>query len=253
MRGFESYYDEKKELNRRINLDFADAGVRFEDIDLAFVDADSKIGAGTFVGACVEIRAGTSIGKDCRIEKGSTLISSKVGDGCTIGQHSRVEDAEVADGADIMQSVITGSSVGERTSVGPFAFVRPGSRVGADCRIGDFVEIKNSLIGDGTKVSHLTYVGDSDLGSGINIGCGVVFVNYDGKEKHRTQVGDGAFIGCNVNLIAPVTVEEGAYVAAGTTVTRDVPAGSLSVGRASEKNIEGWVEKRGLLGRKEEK
>jgi bifunctional UDP-N-acetylglucosamine pyrophosphorylase/glucosamine-1-phosphate N-acetyltransferase len=253
MRGFETYYNEKKELNRKINLDFADAGVRFEDIDLAFIDADAKIGVGTFIGACVEIRSGTVIGRNCTIEKGSTLISSKTGDGCSVGQHSRLECAEIADGVDIMQSVITDCFIGEGTSIGPFAFIRPGTRIGADCRIGDFVEIKNSNIGDGTKISHLTYVGDSDLGGNVNLGCGVVFVNYDGMEKHRTKVGDGAFIGCNVNLIAPVTVEDNAYIAAGTTVTRDVPAGSLIVGRADEKNIEGWVEKRGLLKRKETK
>ncbi|MDR1042982.1 MAG: UDP-N-acetylglucosamine diphosphorylase [Clostridiales Family XIII bacterium] len=251
MSGFESYYEDKKELNRRINLDFADAGVRFEDVDMAFVDADASIGAGTFIGVCVEIRAGSAIGKNCTIEKGSTVVKSKIGDNCTVGQHSRVEGAEIADGVDIMQSVITESAVGEDTSVGPFAYIRPGSRIGAGCRIGDFVEIKNSVIGDGTKVSHLTYVGDSDLGRDINLGCGVVFVNYDGKEKHRSSVGDGAFIGCNVNLIAPVNIEDNAYIAAGTTVTRDVPAGSLSVGRAQEKNIEGWVEKKGLLKGKE--
>ncbi|MDR2162392.1 MAG: UDP-N-acetylglucosamine diphosphorylase [Clostridiales Family XIII bacterium] len=253
MRGFESYYDEKKELNRRINLDFADAGIRFEDIDMAFIDADVKIGAGTFICIGVEIRSGTVIGRDCRVEKGSTIISSNIGDGCTVGQHSRLESVEIADRVDIIQSIITDSVVGDRTSVGPFAYVRPGSRIGSDCRIGDFVEIKNSFIGDRTKISHLTYVGDSDLGSDINLGCGVVFVNYDGRDKHRTKVGDGAFIGCNVNLIAPVTIEDNAYIAAGTTVTRDVPAGSLSVGRASEKNIKGWVEKRGLLKRKERK
>jgi bifunctional UDP-N-acetylglucosamine pyrophosphorylase/glucosamine-1-phosphate N-acetyltransferase len=251
MSGFESYYEDKKELNRRINLDFADAGVRFEDVDMAFVDADASIGGGTFIGVGVEIRAGSVIGKNCAIEKGSTVIKSKIGDNCTVGQHSRLEGAELADGVDIMQSVITESAVGEDTSVGPFAYIRPGSKIGSGCRIGDFVEIKNSVIGDGTKVSHLTYVGDSDLGRDINLGCGVVFVNYNGKEKHRSRVGDGAFIGCNVNLIAPVNIEDNAYIAAGTTVTRDVPAGSLSVGRAEEKNIEGWVEKRGLLKGKE--
>jgi bifunctional UDP-N-acetylglucosamine pyrophosphorylase/glucosamine-1-phosphate N-acetyltransferase len=247
MSGFESYYDEKKELNRRINLDLADAGVRFEDIDMAFIDADVVVGEGTFVGPGVEIRAGSVIGRNCTIEKGCTIIRSRTGDGCTVGQHSRLEDADIASGANIMQSVITESEVGEDTGVGPFAYIRPGSRIGARCRIGDFVEVKNSVIGDDTKVSHLTYVGDSDLGSQINVGCGVVFVNYDGREKHRTTVGDGAFIGCNVNLVAPVSIEDNAYIAAGTTVTRDVPAGSLSVGRAKDRNIEGWVEKRGLI------
>jgi bifunctional UDP-N-acetylglucosamine pyrophosphorylase/glucosamine-1-phosphate N-acetyltransferase len=248
----ESYYDEKKRKNRRSNLAFADAGVRFEDIDLAFIDAEVTIGAGTFIGPGVEIRAGSVIGKDATIENGSVILSSKIGDGCYIGQHSRIERAEIAARTRVMQSVITESSVGEGTSVGPFAYLRPGSSIGENCRIGDFVEIKNSVIGDRTSVSHLTYVGDAVLGKDINLGCGVVFVNYDGREKHRSQVGDGAFIGCNVNLIAPVVIGDNAYVAAGTTVTRDVPPGSLSVARAEEKHIKDWVERRGLLQRKGE-
>jgi bifunctional UDP-N-acetylglucosamine pyrophosphorylase/glucosamine-1-phosphate N-acetyltransferase len=253
MHEFESYYNDKKEMNRRINLDFADAGVRFADIDMAFIDADVTIGAGTVIGPGVEIRAKSVIGKDCTIENGAVILASEIGDGCSIGQYSRLDRAEIADRARIMQSVITESSVGEGTGVGPFAYIRPGSIIGVNCRIGDFVEIKNSVIGDRTSVSHLTYVGDAILGKDINLGCGVVFVNYDGREKHRTKVGDGAFIGCNVNLIAPVVVEDRAYIAAGTTVTRDVPAGSLSVARPKEKNIEGWVERRGLLKGKGEK
>jgi bifunctional UDP-N-acetylglucosamine pyrophosphorylase/glucosamine-1-phosphate N-acetyltransferase len=141
-------------------------------------------------------------------------------------------------------SVLTECAVGEGSTVGPFAYLRPDADVGKNVKIGDFVEIKNSRIGDGTKVSHLTYVGDSDLGENINLGCGVVFVNYDGREKHRSVVGEGAFIGCNVNIVSPVNVGENAYIAAGTTVTTDVPAGSLSVGRARTKHIPGWVERR---------
>ncbi|MDR0595925.1 MAG: UDP-N-acetylglucosamine diphosphorylase [Clostridiales Family XIII bacterium] len=252
MAEFEQYYDEKRETNKRINLDLADAGVRFEDICMAFIDADVTIGEGTYVGAGVEIRAGSVIGRDCTIEKASTIISSNVGDGSLIGQNSHIERAEIDNNVKIIQSTVADSRIGEGTAVGPFANIRPGSDIGEGCRIGNFVEIKNSVIGNGTKVSHLTYVGDSDVGGGVNLGCGVVFVNYDGKEKHRTRVGDGAFIGCNVNLIAPVSVEDGAYIAAGTTVTRDVPAGSLRVGRPDEKNIEGWVERRGLLKEKSE-
>ncbi|MDR3225628.1 MAG: UDP-N-acetylglucosamine diphosphorylase [Clostridiales Family XIII bacterium] len=252
MAEFETYYDEKRETNRRINLDLADAGVRFEDIYMAFIDADTSIGAGSYIGVGVEIKSGSVIGKDCMIEKGSTVIASKIGDGSTIGQHSRIERVEIADGVNIMQSMITDSSIGAGSSVGPFAYIRPDSTIGENCRIGDFVEIKNSVIGDDTKISHLTYVGDSDVGKEVNLGCGVVFVNYNGKEKNRTKVGNGAFIGCNVNLIAPVNIEDSAYIAAGTTVTRDVPAGSLSVGRPEERNIEGWVEKRGLLKERNE-
>jgi len=252
MAEFERYYDEKRETNRRINLDLADAGVRFEDIYMAFIDADTSIGGGTFISADVEIRSGSVIGKDCTIEKGCTIIASTIGDGSTIGQHSRIEGAQIAEGVNIMQSFVTDSSIGAGTNVGPFAYVRPDSNIGENCRIGDFVEIKNSVVGDDTKISHLTYVGDSDLGREINLGCGVVFVNYNGKEKNRTKVGDGAFIGCNVNLIAPVNIEDNAYIAAGTTVTRDVPSGSLSVGRPEERNIEGWVAKRGLLKERDE-
>ena len=140
-------------------------------------------------------------------------------------------------------------AVGAGTTVGPNAYLRPGTRVGAHCRIGDFVEIKNSTIGDGTKVSHLTYVGDADLGEGINLGCGVVFSNYDGKSKYRCTVGDRAFIGCNVNLVAPVTVGEDAYVAAGSTVTKDVPAGALAIARSRQANLAGWVAARKAEGK----
>jgi bifunctional UDP-N-acetylglucosamine pyrophosphorylase/glucosamine-1-phosphate N-acetyltransferase len=113
-------------------------------------------------------------------------------------------------------------------------------------KIGDFVEVKNSKVGDGTKISHLTYVGDADLGKDINLGCGVVFVNFDGKEKRRSRVEDGAFVGCNANIIAPVRIGRGAYVAAGTTVTADVPAGALAIARSEMAVKEGWAVRRGF-------
>ena len=121
--------------------------------------------------------------------------------------------------------------------------------MGNHCRIGDFVEIKNANIGNGTKVSHLTYVGDADLGERINLGCGVVFSNYDGKRKHRSTVEDDAFIGCNVNLVSPVRIEKGAYIAAGSTITKDVPAGALSIARSRQGNLEGWVAARKAEGK----
>jgi bifunctional UDP-N-acetylglucosamine pyrophosphorylase/glucosamine-1-phosphate N-acetyltransferase len=161
-----------------------------------------------------------------------------------VEHHSRVSDTIIGAGAAVLASVLTKCVVGENSTVGPFAYLRPDADVGSNVKIGDFVEIKNSRIGDGTKISHLTYVGDSDLGENINLGCGVVFVNYDGREKHRSVVEDGAFIGCNVNIVSPVTVGENAYIAAGSTVTTDVPAESLSVGRARTKNIPGWVSRR---------
>ena len=143
------------------------------------------------------------------------------------------------------ESTLTDSSVGDYTNVGPYAYVRPGSRIGSHVKIGDFVEVKNAVIGNDTKISHLTYVGDAEVGERVNLGCGVVFVNYDGKNKFKTVVEDDCFVGCNVNLISPVRVEKGAYVAAGSTITKDVPAGALGVARERQTNIEGWVERKG--------
>jgi bifunctional UDP-N-acetylglucosamine pyrophosphorylase/glucosamine-1-phosphate N-acetyltransferase len=241
----------EREERIRFNRTLAERGVTFADIETAYISADSVIGAGTEIGPCVTVEAGSEIGSGCAIGQGCVVSASRIADGAKIEQGSRIVDSVVGADTTVLMSVLTGCSVGGNTTVGPFAYLRPDADVGANARIGDFVEIKNSRIGDGTKVSHLAYVGDADLGENINVGCGVVFVNYDGKEKHRSSVGDGAFIGCNVNVVSPVTVGESAYVAAGTTVTRDVPAGSLSVGRAGTKNIAGWVERRGLLKGKE--
>lgn len=131
--------------------------------------------------------------------------------------------------------------IGSDCSVGPFAYLRPGTRVGDGVKLGDFVEIKNSTLGSRTSVSHLTYIGDSDVGEGVNFGCGTVTVNYDGKSKARTTIGNGAFIGCNTNLVAPVTVGEGAYTAAGSTITEDVPPHALAIARERQVNKESWI------------
>ena len=140
--------------------------------------------------------------------------------------------------------------MGKGTKVGPFAYLRPGCTIGENCKVGDFVEVKNSSLGDGSKASHLTYIGDSDVGRDVNIGCGVVFVNYDGTNKHRSNIGDGAFIGCNTNLVSPVSVEDGAYIAAGSTITEDVPKDSLAIARQRQRNIEGWAREKGLYKKK---
>lgn len=155
------------------------------------------------------------------------VVDSQIGSGVVL-DNVKCEHAQVMDGADI----------------GPFVHIRPNSKVGERVHLGNFVEVKNSTVGTGTKVSHLTYVGDSDVGSGVNFGCGCVTVNYDGRAKHRTTIGDHAFIGCNTNLIAPVTVGENAYTAAGSTITEDVPAESLGIARARQVNKEGWVRRR---------
>ncbi|MGN0718349.1 MAG: DapH/DapD/GlmU-related protein [Anaerovoracaceae bacterium] len=216
-----------------INLRHLENGVEFVDLYTAYIEEDVEIGRGTVIGPCVTL-------------KGNTVI----GENCVIGQNSRVESCRIADGAEIQSSVLLDSSVGEGTKVGPFAYVRPGSRVGANCKVGDFVEIKNSSFGDGSKASHLTYIGDSDVGSGVNLGCGVVFVNYDGTNKYRSTVEDGAFIGCNSNLVSPVTVGAGAYIGAGSTVTEDVEADALYVARAKGVTKEGWVSRKGILKKK---
>ena len=173
-----------------------------------------------------------------------------IGENCVIGQNSRIVDSTIGDGTRVDSSVVLESTIGKDTKVGPFAYLRPNSHVGDQCKVGDFVEVKNSTMGDGSKASHLTYIGDSDVGKNVNLGCGVVFVNFDGSKKYRSVVEDDAFIGCNCNLVSPVHVGEKAYVAAGTTITRDVPAGALHVGRQKDRSIEGWVERKGILERK---
>lgn len=221
---------ERLEINRK----HLENGVEFVDIKTAYIGKDVKIGKGTVIFPCVTLEGGVIIGN-----------------GCVIGQNSRIVDSVIGDNTEIQSSVILESRVGSETKIGPFAYLRPNSTIGNHCKVGDFVEVKNSSMDDGAKASHLTYIGDSDVGKNVNLGCGVVFVNYDGKNKHRSTVGDGAFIGCNTNLVSPVNVEEGAYIAAGSTVTKNVPKGSLYVARAKERVIEGWVERRGLLSGKD--
>lgn len=208
-------------------------GVVFVDEFTAYIDESVTIGEGTVIGPCVTLSGNTRIGKHC-----------------VIGQNSVIKDSYIDDNVDIQSSVITESSVGSGTKVGPFAYMRPDSHVGKDCKVGDFVEVKNSTLGDGTKASHLTYIGDSDVGAGVNLGCGVVFVNYDGTKKYRSVVEDNAFIGCNSNLVSPVRVGEGAYIAAGSTVTEDVNGDSLYIARTKGTEKPGWVSSKGILKRK---
>ena len=154
------------------------------------------------------IEADVVIGRDTVIYPGSYLKRGTViGEGCTIGPYADLTGVTVGNGSTIRYSVLQDCAVGERSQVGPFAYIRPGSRLEAETKVGCFVDVKNARLGRGSKVSHLGYVGDADVGEGVNIGCGAVTVNYDGVKKHRTVIGDGAFIGCNVNLVAPVTVE----------------------------------------------
>jgi len=202
--------------------------------------------ASTYIDDGVEIGMDTIIYPGTILEKGTVI-----GENCIIGPNSRIVGATIGNNVEVNNSVVLESTVGDDTHVGPFAYMRPGSTVGRHVKIGDFVEIKNSNIGDETKISHLTYVGDADVGKNVNLGCGVVFVNYDGKKKNRTVVGDNAFIGCNVNLVSPVKVGEDAYIAAGSTITEEVPENSLAIARCRQTIKENWVINRGMQRKKD--
>ncbi|NLU69971.1 bifunctional UDP-N-acetylglucosamine diphosphorylase/glucosamine-1-phosphate N-acetyltransferase GlmU [Streptomyces sp. HNM0574] len=179
---------------------------------------------------------------DAVVEPGSQVLgASHLGADSVVGPHSRVEDTVVGAGAKVRNSVTEGARIGAGTSVGPFAYLRPGTVLGESAKAGSFVEIKNAEIGDGTKVPHLSYVGDASIGEHSNIGAASVFVNYDGVDKHRTTIGSHCRTGADNMFVAPVTVGDGAYTAAGSVITKDVPAGSLAVARGQQRNIAGWV------------
>lgn len=217
----------EKMLQSRIRRALMLSGVTLIDPDTVYADADVIVGSDTV------------IYPGCILEKGTVI-----GEDCVIGPNARLSNCRVGNGVTVKDSTLMDSAVGNDSTVGPYAYLRPGTSLGERVKVGDFVEIKNSRIGDDAKISHLTYVGDGDVGENVNLGCGVVFVNYDGKKKHRTVVEKDAFIGCNVNLVSPVTVGEGAYVAAGSTITKDVPEGALAIARDKQKNIEGWVKRK---------
>lgn len=206
-------------MRTRINQRHMQNGVTLIDPATTYIDSDVTIGADTVVEANVSLKGHTVIGEDCFIGANSEVLNS------TIGDRVRVTSSNIKD-----------SVMEQDSNIGPNSHLRPHSQVGESVHIGNFVEVKNAVIGAGTKVGHLTYVGDADLGKNINIGCGTVFVNYDGKNKHRTTVGDNVFIGCNVNLVAPVNVEENVYIAAGSTITKDVPTEALAIARARQEN-----------------
>lgn len=217
----------EKIMRRTINEKYMLSGVTIIDPDNTYICDDAVIGTDTV------IYPGTII-------EGKTVIGKNV----YIGANCKLTNAVIGDETDINISTITDSCVGSRTHVGPYAYIRPGCVVGDECKVGDFVELKKAQIGNGTKLSHLTYVGDAEVGSKVNFGCGTVVVNYDGKNKYKTIIKDNAFIGCNSNLVSPVTVNEGAYIAAGSTITDEVPAASLAIARARQVVKENWEDKR---------
>lgn len=205
-------------------------GVTIIDAAATYIEADVVIGSDTVIYPGTVLRGNTVIGEDCMIGPNADLTDTKVGNGVTV-----------------KQSVATEAIIGDECAVGPFAYLRPGAKLGTGVKIGDFVEIKNAELGEGTKVSHLAYVGDAKVGKDVNIGCGAITVNYDGYNKSLTEIGDRAFVGSNVNLIAPVKIGDGAYVVAGSTITQDVPENDVAIARERQVNKTGYAEK--LRGR----
>lgn len=226
-------YNAQKILQKRINKEHMMNGVIIESPETTFIEEGVKIGSDTVISGFVKIFGQTSIGENCHIEGSTKIINS------TIENNVRIDNAVIED-----------SYMEKNSDIGPFARLRPNSHIGENVHIGNFVEVKNSQLGKNTKAGHLAYIGDSDLGSDINIGCGVVFVNYDGKYKHRSIIEDGAFIGSNANIVAPVRVHKEGFVAAGSTITEDVSSGELIIERAEQKHIKGYVEKKRERDRK---
>jgi bifunctional UDP-N-acetylglucosamine pyrophosphorylase/glucosamine-1-phosphate N-acetyltransferase len=210
-------------MRRRINEDLMEHGVTLVNPNATYIDAGVRIGGDSV------IHPNTSLGGETRI-----------GHGCVIGPSARVVDSRIDDGAEVRESVVTGSRIGKEATVGPYAHIRPGTVLGARTKAGSFVEIKASRIGEGSKVPHLSYVGDAVIGRNVNIGAGTVTVNYDGYGKHRTVIGDDVRIGSDTMLVAPVRVGKGAVTGAGSTITKDVPPGALAVERAEQRVVRGY-------------
>lgn len=207
-----------------INSALEDDGVEFIDINSVYIDYGVKIGKGTVIYPNVVIEGQSTIGENCVIGLGCNLRNTKVGNNCSL-EYVFATEAQLDD----------------NISVGPFVNLRPNTHIHSNCKIGDFVEVKNSEIGNGTKLPHLSYIGDANVGERVNVGCGSIFVNYDGKNKMRTSVGNDVFVGCNSNLVAPISIGNDVYIAAGSTLTDDVKDGEMAIARARQVNKQGWI------------
>ena len=216
----------ERTMKKRINEYHMRNGVSIIDPDNTYIGPDVKVGQDTV------IFPGTTL-------SGSTVIGSE----CQIGPYTEISNCEIGDNTVIRQSAAFDSKIGSEVNIGPFAHIRPESDIADEVKIGNFVEIKKAVFGKGSKASHLSYIGDAEVGADVNIGCGSITVNYDGKNKFLTKIEDGVFIGCNSNLVAPVTIGKGAYVAAGSTITEDVPGEALALARARQVNKEDYVGK----------
>jgi bifunctional UDP-N-acetylglucosamine pyrophosphorylase/glucosamine-1-phosphate N-acetyltransferase len=211
-------------LRDRINEGFMRAGVTIVDPTTTWIDATAEIAND------VTIYPGTAI-----------LGSSKIATGAVIGPRTTLESCNVLEGANIVESNCFEATIGAGANVGPYSYLRKGTVLGTGAKAGAFVEIKNAKVGDGSKVPHLSYVGDATIGEGSNIGAATIFVNYDGVAKHHTTIGDHVRIGSDSMLVAPVSIGDGAYTAAGSVITEDVPAGAMGVARGKQRNVLGWV------------
>jgi bifunctional UDP-N-acetylglucosamine pyrophosphorylase / glucosamine-1-phosphate N-acetyltransferase len=215
-------------VRQQKNEELMAAGVTIIDPATTYIDVNVDIAGDTVIHPCVFIEGSTRIGAACEIHAGSRIVNSTLGDRVVIRNHSVISEATIAADA----------------SIGPFAHLRPGADVGAQAHIGNFVELKKTTLGPRSKANHLTYLGDATIGADVNVGAGTITCNYDGKAKHETVIEDGAFVGSDTTLVAPVKVGERAYIGAGSTITDDVPAGALAIGRGRQENKEGWVQKR---------
>jgi bifunctional UDP-N-acetylglucosamine pyrophosphorylase / glucosamine-1-phosphate N-acetyltransferase len=215
-------------VRQRKNAELMAAGVSIEDPATTYIDRDVTVGADSIIHPGVSLEGTTTIGGSCEIHSGVRIVNSRLGDRVVVKNHC----------------LIMNSRVGSDASVGPFAHLREGAELADGAHVGDFVELKKTVLGPGSKSMHLAYLGDATIGANVNIGAGTITCNYDGVKKNPTIIEDGAFIGSDSQLVAPVTIGKGAYVGSGTTVREDVPAGSLAVSAGQQRNIEGWVEKR---------
>ena len=215
-------------VRQQKNEELMAAGVTLIDPATTYVDADVVVGPDTVIYPCVFLEGNTKIGGACEIHSGARIVNSTIGDRVCVRNHTVVTDSTVEAGA----------------FLGPFAHIRPGSKVGEDVHIGNFVELKKTDMGKGAKANHLAYLGDATIGPKTNVGAGTITCNYDGEKKHQTVIGAGVFVGSNSTLVAPVTLADGSYIAAGSAVTTDVPAGALAIGRSRQENKEGWVASR---------
>ena len=214
-------------MQKKLIEGFMEQGVYFQDPTSTYIDADVTISSGTKVLANTHLTGSTSINENC-----------------TIGPNAQINDSSIGKNSKVVNSVVDQSTIHENGNIGPFAHIRPGSELGEGVKVGSFAETKKSKIGKGSKVPHLAYVGDAELGENVNFSAGAITVNYDGKEKHKTDIKDGAFIGSDVMLVAPVTIGEESMIGAGSVITKDVPSKALGIERNNQKNVEGYVDRK---------